>query len=293
MLTAGAMVAVVEQLFADAKLHYGHGTSNARDEAAALVFHVLGLDHGAAPANYVEPVSDQQRIEVLELSERRMQERIPLPYLLGQAWFAGMTFVVDGRVLIPRSPIAELIEARFEPWLKAGRVRSIVEIGTGSACIAISCARAFPEARVVATDISAAALTVARINVAKHGAEGQVQLLETDHLDGIQGTYDLIIANPPYVPREEMAALAAEYRHEPELGLVSGADGLDSARRILQDASGLLDADGLLVLEVGAQWHALEEAFPELAFTWPEFEHGGIGVALVHAADLHGLAGCD
>ena len=288
--SVGDLLVEVEQRFAGAELFFGHGTDNARDEAAALVFHVLGLEHGGAPGNYAEPVSEGQRLEVLGLAARRVQERKPLPYLLGEAWFAGLNFMIDERVLIPRSPIAELIATRFEPWLDAGRIRSILEVGTGSACLAIACASAFPGAKVVATDISADALAVARINVAKHDVAGRVQLVEADHLDGIRGTYDLIIANPPYVPRDEMAALAAEYRHEPALGLVSGADGLDSARRILQDAPGLLNADGLLVLEVGAQWQAIEEAFPDLAFTWPEFEHGGIGVAVVQAADLFSRA---
>jgi ribosomal protein L3 glutamine methyltransferase len=223
---------------------------------------------------------------VLKLAERRIVERIPLPYLLGEAWFAGLSFFVDQRVLIPRSPVAELIAERFCPWVDPAAVDAVLEVGTGSACIAIACAQAFPAARVVATDISTEALAVASVNVARHCPDGRLTLVQTDHMDGVEGAYDLIIANPPYVPLEEMGELAAEYRHEPELGLVSGVDGLDSARRILQDASRLLSPAGLLVLEVGAQQAELEKAFPEYAFIWPEFEYGGMGVALLRAEDL-------
>jgi len=285
-MTAGELIAAIEGRFAAAPLFYGHGTDNARDEAAALVFHVLKLEHAEAPGNYSSEVSARDQQKVLELAMRRVEERVPLPYLLGEAWFAGLNFIVDSRVLIPRSPVAELIAGRFLPWVNPDSVGAILEVGTGSGCIAIACALAFPDARVVATDISPDALAVARLNAERYCADGRLELMQTDHMDGVQGEFDLIIANPPYVPQEEMAGLADEYRHEPELGLVSGADGLDSARRILQDAPRLLSANGLLVLEVGAQQADLEDAFPRHAFIWPEFEYGGMGVALVHAEDL-------
>jgi len=211
---------------------------------------------------------------------------VPLPYLLGEAWFAGLPFNVDERVLIPRSPIAELIAERFEPWLDAASVENILEIGTGSGCIAIACALAFPGARVTATDISASALEVAASNLRRHAVEERVRLIETNLADGVAGSYDLIVSNPPYVPSDEMGQLPSEYSHEPAVGLVSGGDGLDSARRILQDAAQLMRPKGILVLEVGAQWQALEEAFPSLAFTWMEFDYGGVGVALLRAEDL-------
>jgi ribosomal protein L3 glutamine methyltransferase len=285
-MNAGELINRLEGEFTAARLFYGHGTANARDEAAALVFHVLQLDHAEAPGNYGYVANAAQLETIQELRKRRINERIPLPYLLHEAWFAGLPFYVDERVLIPRSPIAELIAQMFEPWVDGSSVNSILEVGTGSGCIAIACAHMFPAAQVVATDISDAALAVARLNVERHALEGRVQLIETDHTDGVAGPFDLIISNPPYVPQAEQAELAEEYRHEPALGLFSGADGLDSARRILQDAPGLLTVGGLLVLEVGAQSQDLETAFPELAFTWPEFEHGGTGVAILRGSEL-------
>ncbi|MEJ2138431.1 MAG: 50S ribosomal protein L3 N(5)-glutamine methyltransferase [Gammaproteobacteria bacterium] len=283
---AGDLIRAAAALFEDAGLFYGHGTDNALDEAAALVFHVLELDHAAGPEIYEARPTAAQRERIAQLAEQRVSTREPLAYLTGEAWFAGLPFHVDRRVLIPRSPIAELIEARFEPWIDASRVQRILEIGTGSGCIAVALARAFPAARITATDISADALEVAAANARRHGVESRITLVQTDHADDISGAFDIIVSNPPYVPSMEMAELPDEYRHEPALGLVSGSDGLDSARRILQDAPRLMRPDAILVLEVGAQWHELEQAFPALPFTWLEFERGGIGVGLLHAADL-------
>jgi ribosomal protein L3 glutamine methyltransferase len=285
--TAGELIQLTAQLFADADIYYGHGTDNPLDEAAALVFHVMGLPHSGSSDLYAVSAIAEHRQRVAELAALRIDSRTPLPYLIKEAWFAGLPFTVDERVLVPRSPIAELIVEGFEPWLQAmSGARRVLEIGTGSGCIAVACALAFPEAEVIATDISPAALEVAAINVARYGLGQRVRLVETDHAAGLQGPFDLIISNPPYVPADEIAELPPEYKREPELGLVSGSDGLDSARRILQDAPSLMHADSILILEVGAQWEALEEAFPELPFTWLEFEQGGTGVALLHAADL-------
>ena len=285
--TAGELIRLTAQVFADAEIYYGHGTDNPLDEAAALVFHVMGLPHSGADDLYAVAASSAHRQRVNELAARRIESRMPLPYLLKEAWFAGLPFTIDERVLVPRSPIAELIIDGFQPWLPAlGEGGRILEIGTGSGCIAIACALAFPEAEVTATDISPEALEVAAVNVARYGLGRRVQLVETDHAGGLQGPFDLIISNPPYVPADEIAELPPEYKREPVLGLVSGSDGLDSARRILQDAPSLMHADSVLILEVGAQWEALERAFPELPFTWLEFEQGGTGVALLHAADL-------
>jgi ribosomal protein L3 glutamine methyltransferase len=286
--TAGELLTLAEQALAGSSLSFGHGTDNPRDEAAALVFHSMGLGHDGGADVYATQATAEQCARAAELVARRIATRVPLPYLLGEAWFAGLPFTVDERVLIPRSPVAELIAERFEPWVNAADVMNILEIGTGSGCIAIACALAFPDARVTATDISPAALEVAALNAKRHGVAGRVRLVETDHADGVGETYDLIVTNPPYVPAAEMPELPDEYKHEPELALVSGADGLDSARRILQDATGLLNPAGVLVLEVGAQWQALEQAFPGLPFTWLEFEHGGCGVAMLQAADLAG-----
>lgn len=284
--TAGELIQAVADRFQKAGLFYGHGTDNALDEAAALVFHVLQLDHADSADQYGAVATERQRERIALLAEQRISTREPLAYLLGEAWFAGLAFHVDKRVLIPRSPIAELIEARFEPWIDPNGVRQILEIGTGSGCIAVALALAFPEAHVTATDISPAALEVAGLNVKKHGVENQVSLVETDHADGVSGPFDIIVSNPPYVPSDEMDELPPEYRHEPALGLVSGADGLDSARRILQDARHLMRPGAILVLEVGAQWQDLEQALPSCPFTWLELERGGVGVGLLHAADL-------
>jgi ribosomal protein L3 glutamine methyltransferase len=284
--TAGDLIQAVENSLAAANLYFGHGTENPLDEAAALVFHVMSLDHSGAADLYAREATDTERARIASLVEQRIQTRKPLPYLLGEAWFAGLPFNVDERVLIPRSPIAELVAEHFEPWVDPESVQNILEIGTGSGCIAIACALAFPHAQVTATDISAAALEVAAANVRRHGVEDRVRLIETDHVDGITGSFDLIVSNPPYVPQAEMEQLPAEYKVEPSLGLVSGVDGLDSARRILQDAPKLMNHYGILVLEVGAQCAVLDRVFPHLAFTWLEFAHGGIGVALLRAEDF-------
>ena len=284
--TAGDLIQAVEQSLTAANLYYGHGTENPLDEAAALVFHVMSLDHSGTADLYACEATDTERAGIASLVEQRIQTRKPLPYLLGEAWFAGLPFNVDERVLIPRSPIAELVAEHFAPWVNPESVQNILEIGTGSGCIAIACALAFPHAQVTATDISAAALEVAAANAHRHGVEDRVWLIETDHVDGITGSFDLIVSNPPYVPQAEMKQLPAEYKVEPSLGLVSGVDGLDSARRILQDAPKLMNHHGILVLEVGAQCEVLDRAFPHLAFTWLEFEYGGIGVALLRAEDF-------
>jgi ribosomal protein L3 glutamine methyltransferase len=272
---------------------YGHGTDNAVDEAASLIFSVAGLDHAAAA---VDPQAVYSRAWPSNLSpvvdgllRRRIDERIPLPYLLKEAWFADLSFYVDERVLIPRSPFAELIAERFEPWLDPTAVHRILEIGTGSGCIAIALARAFPDSRVVAGDLMANALEVARINLARHAMEGRVELVQSDLYERVEGRFDLIVSNPPYVPLKEVAGLPGEYTHEPGIALASGDDGLDSSRRILQDAARYLTDGGTLALEVGTGAALLEAAFPRLGFVWPELERGGEGLALVSAVDLQGL----
>jgi ribosomal protein L3 glutamine methyltransferase len=288
-LTAGSVAELIPQVAAvldAADLYYGHGTDNAVDEAAALVFYVLGLDHNRPQEGYATAVDATARGRVSALLNERVAARLPLPYVTGEAWFAGLPFAVDARVLVPRSPIAELISTRFEPWVQPDRVQRILDVGTGSGCIAIGCALAFPDAMVWATDVSPEALQVAALNAGRHGVAERLQLVVTDHCAGLTGPFDLIVSNPPYVPEAEMAALPAEYRHEPALGLVSGTDGLDSARRILQDAAALLAPHGTLVLEVGAQWEALQQAYPQIAFTWLDFANGGTGVAVVERASL-------
>ena len=283
--TVGAAIEWGAALLDSADVYFGHGTDNSIDEAAALVFHVAGLAHDGDPSQYERALMPDQRQTLDQLFRRRVEQRIPVAYLINEAWFAGLSFFVDERVLIPRSPFAELIGHGFEPWLAPSRVGRLLEIGTGSGCIAVACARAFPHCEVVATDISSAALDVARINTRRHGVEQRVQLLEADIFDGVSGRFDLIVSNPPYVPAGQMRDLPAEFGYEPGGALASGDDGLDSTRRILQDAPSFLRPAGLLALEVGSGWTALEAAFPNTPFIWPMLEHGGEGIALLPASE--------
>lgn len=273
--------------FAAAGLHYGHGTDNAVDEALVLVRHALHLDHDLPREFYAARLTEPEKRAVVELIERRIDERVPAPYLTGEAWFAGLPFHVDRRVLIPRSPFAELIDNGFEPWLEAGRVERVLDLCTGSGCIAVACALAFPAAEVDAVELSPEALEVARRNVARHGLEDRVVLLEGDLWAPVAGRrYDLIVSNPPYVSDEAMAALPPEYAHEPELGLRSGAEGLDVVARILAGAREHLRPGGVLVVEVGDSADAVALAWPELPLTWLEFSRGGSGVFLLTAEEL-------
>jgi ribosomal protein L3 glutamine methyltransferase len=273
--------------FGAAGLHYGHGTDNAVDEALVLVRHALHLGHDLPPEFYAARLTDAEKRTVLELIERRIVERIPAPYLTGEAWFAGLPFFVDSRVLIPRSPFAELIEAGFAPWLEADSVERVLDLCTGSGCIAIACALAFPAAEVDAVELSPEALDVARRNVERHGVADQVALLEGDLWSPVAGRrYDLIVSNPPYVSDREMEVLPPEYAHEPELGLRSGPDGLDVVAKIIAGARAHLRPGGVLVVEVGDSAEAVANAWPELPFTWLEFSRGGSGVFLLTAEEL-------
>ncbi len=288
--TVGGMIEWCAQQLEQGGVYCGHGTDNVIDEAASLVIGVAGLDHATAvvdpQAFYTRVLPSNVSAEIGGLLRRRIEERVPLPYLLKEAWFAGLPFFVDERVLVPRSPFAELIAARFEPWLDPDKVTRILEIGTGSGCIAIALALAFSGSQVVACDLMADALEVARNNVERHGVGSRVKLVQSDLFEQIEGTFDLIVSNPPYVPSSEAIELPSEYGREPSIALFSGLDGLDSSRRILQDAARYLGDGGMLALEVGSGTTALEAAFPALGFIWPEFEFGGEGIALVSAAEL-------
>lgn len=286
-LTVRALIERGARRLSRSGVHFGHGTDNAWDESAALVLHALGLPQDEGPKMYSRRVSQAGLAQAEALLERRIKERVPAVYLTGETWFAGLPFYVDPRVLIPRSPLAELIERRFAPWIEASRVRHILDIGTGSGCIAVACARAFPRARVDAVDISAEALEVARRNVRRHRLTRRVRLIESDHYDALEAeTYDIIVSNPPYVGARELKGLPAEYRHEPRLALAAGSSGLDSIRVILGGAKERLRPKGLLVVEAGNTQTAVERAFRQLPFMWLSFERGGGGVFLLTAEQL-------
>ena len=268
-----------------AGLYYGHGTETAWDEAAWLVLHIAGL-----PVDQPVPLDRQlteeqiQQIEIVLV--QRLESRKPLAYLLNSAWFCGDEFYVDERVIVPRSPIAELIQQSFSPWLIQSPTK-ILDLCAGSACIAIACAKQFPQTQIDATDISDAALSVANLNIERHGLSDRVHALQADVFSGLpKKKYDLIVSNPPYVDAEDMAALPIEYQHEPVLALASGQNGLDIVRRILSAAAEYLTAKGILICEVGNSEVALSEVYPDVPFMWLEFEYGGQGVFLLTAAEL-------
>lgn len=286
-LTVEQLIQQGAQAFEHAELWFGHGSDNALDEAAELVFFGAGLRHEDAEQAYAREVDAPARQRIEQLFERRIRERVPAAYLTHRMWFVGHEFFVDERVLVPRSPIAELIEARFEPWIDADRVRRVLDIGTGSGCIAIASALAFPEARVDAADISPDALAVTQINIERHSVGERVRAVRSDVFSGLTDErYDVIVSNPPYVGDEELAALPVEYSREPNLGLHGGRDGLDIVRRILREARQHLTAGGVLIVEVGNSEDALVEAYPEAPFIWLEFERGGGGVFVLTAEQL-------
>lgn len=273
--------------FSDAGLTFGHGCDNALDEALALALHAVHLDH-TLPDEYLDcRISNAEAAAIRVLFERRVDERVPAAYLIGKANFAGLEFVVDESVLIPRSPIAELIEEGFAPWLDAERVASVLDLCCGSGCMGIACAHAFPHALVDLVDISPSALEIATRNIEMHGLDDRVRALRSDVFDGLDDErYDLIVSNPPYVSSAEMETLPPEYRHEPALALEAGGDGMDIVARILADGADYLNADGIIVIEVGASADLLLARYPAIPFLWLDFERGGDGVFLLTAEQL-------
>lgn len=273
--------------FSAAGLTFGHSHDNAIDEAAHLVLGAVDLPPDMPPAYGAARLTADERERVLALIERRIDERVPVAYLVGATWFAGIRFRSDARALVPRSPIAELIESGFSPWLDGREVGRALDLCAGSGCIGIAMAAWNPSWRVDLVDISAPALELARENIALHDLGARVEAISSDLFAALDGRrYDLIVSNPPYVTDDEYAALPGEYAHEPELGLASGADGLDACLRILAGAAEHLEEDGLLIVEVGESEHALTALLPDVPFVWIEFKVGPMGVFALERRDL-------
>lgn len=272
--------------FNAAGLTFGHSYDNAIDEATQLVLHALHMPHDLSPVYAQSRLTADEKAEILELFRRRIEDRTPAAYLTGEAWFAGLSFKSDPRALVPRSPIAELIESGFEPWLGGREVNRALDICTGSGCIAIAMAHYNPDWQVDGVDISEEALELAEENKERLMADN-VRLLKSDLFGAVAGEkYELIVTNPPYVTHAETDALPPEYAHEPELGLRAGDDGLDLALRILRDAPDHLTDDGLLICEIGEAERTLNELLPELPLTWIEFKVGQMGIFVAERADL-------
>ncbi len=277
--------------FNEAGIYFGHGTDNAWDEASTLILHALHLPQDIHQTVLDARLTADEHSKILQLINLRVEKRIPIAYLMHEAWFCGLSFYVDERVLIPRSPFGELIQHQFQPWVKPEQVHRILDLCTGSGCIAIAMSQAFPEVMVDASDISDEALAVARINVLRHNVEDTVTLFKSDLFKQLPPQqYDLIVSNPPYVSEQEMSELPKEYLHEPSLGLTAGKEGLDFADRILAEAANYLSPNGVLIVEVGNSEYALADKYPELPIIWVEFEHGGGGVFVLSAKDLREYA---
>lgn len=266
---------------------FGHGTDNAWDEAAQMVLAVAALPIDSDDSVMPQPLGEEAVERLMQLLHRRVTEHLPLPYLLGRAWFAGLEFRCDQRAIIPRSPIAELILNGFSPWYNGPGPFRILDLCCGGGCIGLAAAHYFPDAQVDLLDIDSAALALARENAELLGLEDRVTIIESNLFEGLANVgYDLILSNPPYVDAVDLEAMPAEYHHEPELALGSGVDGLDLTHRILSAARGFLRDSGQLIVEVGNSWTTLEDAYPQVPFTWIEFEHGGEGVFTLTAQEL-------
>ncbi len=265
----------------------GHGIATPLHESATLVLHALFQPYNLDECYMAATLTVAEREKVVQLLNRRIKERIPVVYLTHEALFAGLSFYVDSRVLVPRSPIAELIEQRFSPWVDEDQVFNVLDLCTGSACIAIACAYAFPEAQIDAVELSDEAIEVANINLEKHELSDELGLYQSDLFDQLpKKPYDIIVSNPPYVAIQEWEALPSEYHKEPEMGFIGGVSGLDLVIRILADANDYLSEQGILIIEVGSSAETLQQLFSEIPFYWLEFERGGDGVFLLTAEQV-------
>jgi ribosomal protein L3 glutamine methyltransferase len=285
--TVGEALQYCSEVLENSAVYFGHGTDNAWDEAAQLVFFVAGLPLDSDDSVLRQTLSNDAVARLLSYLERRVKEKLPLPYLLHRAWFAGLEFYCDQRAIIPRSPIAELILGEFQPWYSGESPKRVLDLCCGGGCIGLAVAHYFPESHVDLLDIDNAALALARENAALLGLDDRVAIRQSDLFEVLgDERYDLILSNPPYVDAADLASMPEEYHHEPERALGSGTDGLDLTRRILRSAAAFLHDDGVLIVEVGNSWPALEEAYPQVPFTWIEFEHGGEGVFTLTAREL-------
>jgi ribosomal protein L3 glutamine methyltransferase len=292
MASVGQWIKQVTTELESAGLFYGHGTDNASDEAAWLVMHAVGVPLDGSFSCWDQVATAEQESRIRQILAMRTDQRVPLAYILRSGWFAGLEFEVSPAVLVPRSPIAELIREQFRPWIEPGLVSNALDLCTGSGCIAIAMTVFMPWVKVDACDISPQALAVARKNVAKHGVGDRVALFESDLFAGLPAKlYDLIVTNPPYVPQTSLRDLPAEYRAEPELGLASGADGLDACLQILAQATNYLALHGILVGEVGESETQLQNVLPSVPFIWLQFDNGGSGVFVLSREQLLQSAG--
>ncbi|MEM8564406.1 MAG: 50S ribosomal protein L3 N(5)-glutamine methyltransferase [Pseudomonadota bacterium] len=285
--TIGQALDYCNQKLAQSDVFFGHGTDSPWDESVQLVLHAAGLALDSSGQVVTQHIDRQTRARIDELLQKRIFDRTPLPYLIGRAWFAGLEFGCDERAIIPRSPIAELILNEFQPWYSGPEPKQLLDLCCGGGCIGLASAHYFPDLHVDLLDIDQSALTLAEENAERLGVQGRVSILQSDVFAAVANRrYDLILSNPPYVNGKDFASMPAEYRHEPERALASGEDGLDLTRRILDEAVRHLTSEGLLVVEVGNSWTTLEHAYPQLPFTWLEFEQGGHGVFVLTAREL-------
>ena len=293
--TVGEMLEYGQKLFEQSDIYFGHGTDNAWDEAVYLLSSVLNLPPNADRSLLDNSVSADDQEKITALYQRRIDERVPAPYITKQAWFCTLPFYVDERVIVPRSPIAELIYNQFQPWCTESP-KKILDLCTGSGCIGIACAYAFERAQVVLCDISPEALEVTAINIQQHDLDSRVTAIESDLFSSFESSannsFDLIVSNPPYVDADDLAQMPDEYSHEPDLALASGDDGLDFTRRLLREAANYLTEQGVLIVEVGNSSVALEKAFPQVPFTWLEFSEGDGGVFVLTRTQLRQYADC-
>ena len=279
--------------FVHAELSYSHGLSSPLDESVYLILRTLHLPVDTPEIYWQSKLTTSEIDAILNNFKKRLEDKIPAAYVMKEGWFAGLQFYVDERALIPRSPIAELVESQFTPWVNPDEVESVLDLCTGCGCIGIACAYAFPQATIDLSDLSEDALAVAKINIDKHDAKNRIMSYQSDLFDFLLSDelkskqYDIIVSNPPYVDEEDMAGLAEEFKHEPELALSSGVDGLEFTKKLLNQAANFLTDQGVLVVEVGNSQYELAESYPDVPFQWIDFERGGDGVFILTKQDLN------